>query len=254
MLAIQSSESPIDKSNFQNRNNSVEIQQKTFHPSANVQSVTPPLRHEETLHPSAINLAFQSLPCVQPSMIDSSLQPRTSSETFLPTAPFHPVATFQSPHSENYQLQVTSHPEPTIPTAGTEPDRIFLNGAAFHPSFNFHPYGSSYSESFQSPFRKNATSASTSLHPSRTFQSTEIVSQPHGTSLPPVQPSVTQPQHVTTAKNTQSKPTNNKKSDEEIKSSPLYKSLTHQLEVCRGTNVSLSNKISKLEETVRILQ
>ena len=58
----------------------------------------------------------------------------------------------------------------------------------------------------------------------------------------------------TTAKNTQSKPTQNKKSDEEIKSSLKYKSLTRRLEVCQGTNVSLSNKISKLEETVRILQ
>ena len=61
-------------------------------------------------------------------------------------------------------------------------------------------------------------------------------------------------QNVVQTKNIQSKQTQNKKSEEEIKSSPLYKNLLNQLEVCRGTNVSLSNKISKLEETVKIQQ
>ena len=39
-----------------------------------------------------------------------------------------------------------------------------------------------------------------------------------------------------------------------MKNHPLYKNQISQLEICRGTNVSLSNKISRLEESICILE
>ena len=43
-------------------------------------------------------------------------------------------------------------------------------------------------------------------------------------------------------------------SDDELKNHPIYKNMLSQLEVCRGTNVTLSNKVSRLEESIRILE
>ena len=43
-------------------------------------------------------------------------------------------------------------------------------------------------------------------------------------------------------------------SDADIKNHPLYKNQLSQLEICRGTNVSLSNKLSRLDESVRIME
>ena len=54
----------------------------------------------------------------------------------------------------------------------------------------------------------------------------------------------------TTTKNAPSKVKNSKMSDDDVKNHPLYKNQISQLEICRGTNVSLSNKISRLEETI----
>ena len=58
----------------------------------------------------------------------------------------------------------------------------------------------------------------------------------------------------TTAKNVPPKVKNPKMSDDDVKNHPLYKNQISQLEICRGTNVSLSNKISRLEESIRILE
>ena len=42
--------------------------------------------------------------------------------------------------------------------------------------------------------------------------------------------------------------------DEDVKSHALYKNLISQIETCRGINVQLSTKNTRLEETVRILE
>ena len=46
----------------------------------------------------------------------------------------------------------------------------------------------------------------------------------------------------------------NKLPDEDVKSHPLFKNMQSQVETCRGINVQLSTKITRLEETVRILE
>ena len=42
--------------------------------------------------------------------------------------------------------------------------------------------------------------------------------------------------------------------DSDVKSHPLFKNLQTQVETCRGINVQLSTKNTRLEETVRILE
>ena len=42
--------------------------------------------------------------------------------------------------------------------------------------------------------------------------------------------------------------------DEDVKSHPLFKNMQSQVETCRGINVQLSTKMTRLEETVRILE
>ena len=45
-----------------------------------------------------------------------------------------------------------------------------------------------------------------------------------------------------------------KKSVADIKSHPLFKNLQTQVETCRGINVQQSSKITRMEETIRILE
>ena len=118
---------------------------------------------------------------------------------------------------------------------------------------SFHPSGIFVQSATQPSTSQTLNTSAVSFQPSGIVGPIPGVSQHSQPSLPQ-ETNKSMSQSNSTSKGDPKKVKVTKVTDDELKNHPLYKNQLAQLEVCRGTNVSLSNKISRLEESLRILE